>query len=150
MLIAAHSISGGVLGELVGNPVAAFIGAFLLHFVLDWLPHYDTTDDGVFTLRQIAFIIFDAIIAALIILFVIGFSFTTHQLFFWGALGGIFPDIIENLLIRNDEPIYGNLGLSFHRFHVSVHLAQPGAIAGIGMQLIVVVISLFAYYSIAK
>ncbi|MCA9324803.1 hypothetical protein KDA23_01900 [Candidatus Saccharibacteria bacterium] len=41
MTLPNHAMTGALIGLTVSNPAGAVIGAFLSHFLLDVIPHYD-------------------------------------------------------------------------------------------------------------
>jgi len=41
MLDTVHVLAGLVIGKYVQNPLAAFLGGVMSHYILDWLPHWD-------------------------------------------------------------------------------------------------------------
>ena len=142
MLIASHSLVAGYIGETIGNPIVAFLVGIVIHFILDTVPHYDTTDKGKFTTRQIALIVVDALIALTVFCLILskrGFNLS----FIAGALGGIFPDILDNVPFWRNRFRNTSFGKEFHKIHKAVHRKQPGAFWGILSQLIV--ITVFTY-----
>ncbi|HLC44169.1 MAG TPA: hypothetical protein VJK08_03540, partial [Patescibacteria group bacterium] len=93
MILTAHIITSGTVGELIGNPAGAFVVGIILHFILDAIPHYDTVDKiPQFSRRQIAFTTTEIIIGILMLLFVIRLPLNRtilNSAFAWGALGGM-------------------------------------------------------------
>ena len=142
MLIASHSLAAGYIGEIIGNPIIAFFVGIVIHFILDAIPHYDTTDKGKFTPRQIALIIIDGLIA-LGIFIAIFFEKGANVSFVAGAFGGVFPDILDNVPLWQKCFRDTSFGKIFHKIHKAVHHKQPSAFWGILSQLIV--IAVFTY-----
>lgn len=58
MLFAAHLIVGGTVGQLIGNPIVAFIVGIISHFILDHIPHTDHSRNKSH-IREAIFLIFD-------------------------------------------------------------------------------------------
>jgi len=141
MLLGAHLMAGAAAGEYINNPYLAFAAGFILHFILDAVPHFDTTDDNKFTFRQIALISVDGIIG-LLIFFVCYRQFSVHKIsFLAGALGGIVPDIIDNVpfwqkIIKNNK-----FGKKFHSFHAWVQSIKVAPIPGIAVQYLIIAIT---------
>ena len=42
MYLAIHATTGTIIGQYVGNPIAAFLAGLVSHFLLDVIPHGDT------------------------------------------------------------------------------------------------------------
>ena len=94
MILAAHAIAGGVTGEIVGNPLLAFLVGFILHFLLDALPHFDDlTNGGEFNRKQWIYSIAEFSLGLLIIFLVLKPSISLSNPFFWGMAGCLLPDI---------------------------------------------------------
>ena len=141
MLIAAHSISAGVAGEVIGNPILAFFLGFILHFVLDAIPHFDTTDAGKFTKRQIVLLSKDAITGLIILYFL--FTNSSNQLAFLAAvLGGLLPDILDNVPWWSDKFRASRFGTIFHAFHQKIQSIKLKPILGISIQYVIILISI--------
>jgi len=98
--LGTHAVVGGALGYWLGrNPVYAFAIGFLSHALLDMMPHHDPVltdrlDIGVFGA------------------FNLGTLFTTAKLcrsndndsrIFWGAIGGMLPDLEHILFFKACE-----------------------------------------------
>lgn len=148
MLFAAHSISAGVLGEALGNPVLAFFVGCILHLLLDTIPHFDTTDDGEFTPRQWAVVLVDLAIGLILLIFVMRIEVSLRSPFIWGIIGGNVPDLLDNVPFwrnhfRNTRP-----GKRFHRFHEWLQYKGASIFWGILTQVFIILISIFVYSSL--
>ena len=141
MLFASHAILAGTIGSKINSPMPAFLVGVILHFILDAMPHYDTTDGGKFTFRQNALIGADLIIFAIIILWL---RPTSHA-FWWGALGGILPDILDYCPIWKKKLRGTGFGKFFHKLHEGVHWHSAGPFLGIMAQIAVIIISIYLY-----
>ena len=147
MLIAAHSIAGGVVGEAIGHPIAALFVGFILHFLLDAIPHFDTTDDGKLTKRQLIFIGIDGSIGlAIVIYLLLGHSIDQIS-FIAGAIGSLIPDFLDNVKLWEEKFRSSRFGGSFHKFHELIHIniSKNYWKLGIFTQMLVVAISIFLY-----
>lgn len=144
MLIAAHSISAATLGQAVGNPILAFFLGIILHYILDFVPHYDTTDEGKFTARQILFITVDAAFGLAAMLY-LNANRDLNSGFYCGALGGIFPDLLDNVPFWKDSIHKIKIFKNFYRFHQKVHFLVARPVYGILVQIIVVCCSLYCF-----
>lgn len=146
MLIAAHSMAAGYLGDRIGDPVIAFIVGIVVHLLLDMVPHYDTTDDGKLTLRQVGLILADALLFIILIFFVIGSNKISPN-FLAGAFGGIFPDLLDNIPLWKKTFRKTAFGKRFHHLHNKIHPKQPNLIYGLLTQAVfIVAFSLLLFY----
>lgn len=148
MLFSAHVIPAGYVGEMIGNPFLAFLAGIVIHFILDSVPHYDTTDRGKFTLRQWALILADVTIGLYIILFVLKPDFNIKSPFLWGALGGILPDMLEFTPILNKAYRKMKWGAVVHRFHEKIQSVRLKPIQGLLIQVFIII--LFSYLYLHK
>ena len=145
MLIAAHSIAGGVAGDFIGNPILAFLLGIIIHFILDAIPHYDTTDNHKFTFRQWALILGDALVALLIIFLIIKPPLDINSPFLWGAIGGITPDFFDNVSLWSKQFQAFKLGNVFHNFHERIQPKQPNIFWGLLVQIVLIAIFIYLY-----
>jgi hypothetical protein len=83
--VLAHMAVGGALGSLVGGRAAAFGLGLGSHIVLDVIPHYEFEKIWVETVVAVG------VLGALVV------TGRADTAVFWGALGGVLPDV-ENLL----------------------------------------------------
>lgn len=142
MLIAAHSIVGGVVGECFDNVGLAFIVGFLSHFFLDAIPHYDSTDKGKFTKRQILLIACDLVIGVIIFC---KYLWPVSHYFFFGVAGGLLPDILDVTPFWKKSFQKTAFGKKFHRFHELLHWYRPNFLIGILSQWAVIALALLAH-----
>jgi hypothetical protein len=94
MLLLAHTITGAVIGEKIGNPWLGMILALGSHFILDWIPHWSYDVPAKFDPREFIKILPDVIPSCLIyILFI--FSYPEHWLTITIAVtAAIIPDFL--------------------------------------------------------
>lgn len=152
MITTVHTVAGGVIGEYTNNPVLAFMLAFILHFVLDALPHFDTTDNKKFTFRQYAFLAVDFIVAFYLVFVVLKPILDFRSPILWGAFGGLLPDLIDNVpfwspyLIKNTK-----FGRWFHNLHENIHFQpQPSFVFGMLTQALIVLLFLWLHFAKIK
>lgn len=145
MLVAAHIITAGYAGEMIVNPFLAFLVGIIVHFVLDSIPHYDTTDNGKITKRQLALSITDIIIGILLIVFLLKADLGLKSPFLWGALGGIVPDILDNIPFWQNAFRNTHFGRTFHKFHDNIQKIRLTPIPGLLIQVLVIVIFSYLY-----
>lgn len=140
MLLGAHLITGAVAGEYVDDPFLAFVTGIVLHFILDSIPHFDTTDDGKITVRQVLLIGIDGT-AGIAILFYGYRDFSIHHWsYLAGALGGIFPDLIDNVPLWQKVVRSTKIGKKFNQFHTWIQWRSLSPIPGLAVQYIVITV----------
>jgi len=139
MIISVHFLAAGVAGEAIGNPLFAFLLGIILHFILDAIPHFDNLlKGGKWNYKQVVFTTLDVLATAWILFFYLKPDFNVSSPLFWGALGGVLPDLLDNipfLTIRNTK-----FGKPFHRFHNLIHSKTPSWQIGSLTQIVVVVL----------
>lgn len=146
MLFSAHFIAGGAVGEAINNPIAAFLIGIFVHFILDSIPHYDTTDKGKFTFRQYVLVFGDMIVGACIIFSLIKSGTVLSLSFFAGAIGGVFPDFFDNIPFWKKRFIKTKFGKKYHLFHEFVQQSSKGIsmVWGLATQIGIILLSLLA------
>ena len=107
MIITAHIAAGAAIGSISDiNPGIAFAAGVLSHYILDSVPHLEF---GVFLpeeerdilkykidAKTIIAVGADILIAGILWLYLL-FKFKSQNVgIFWGGLGAILPDIIDN------------------------------------------------------
>lgn len=145
MLTVPHLLVGAAIGsaipdDLAGNVLALGFG-WLAHYVLDTIPHWERVidpfgdDDFKTTLpvkkwpRRVFYqAVADVTLAFLILLAVInwqgsGLPFWRESIF-WGAIGGIMPDLIDNAPFWNRFLIKLPIIRSENHFHQTVHITD--------------------------
>ena len=137
MLIASHSLVSGYVGEKLGNPFLAFLVGIMLHFILDAIPHYDTTDKGKMTLRQILLIVVDGLIGFWIVCLYCS-KMGLNYSFIAGVIGGLLPDIFDNSPLWSKKFRNTKHGHKLHQLHQAMHGKQFSAILGILIQIAII------------
>ena len=148
MLIAAHLVTGGVLGDFVGRPATAFAFGLGSHYALDIIPHYDVTDDGEFTRRQIILLAVDSTIAIIILALMLNRA-GNYPCLLWGSFGGIFPDLLSNIPKLKDQlnklPVLKQHS-QFHTFIQRIYKKEVGPFFGLAVQYAIVVVMLVLFF----
>jgi hypothetical protein len=149
MLILAHALTGAYIGKEIGYPPLAFLAGVISHLLLDSIPHNDGPDDiaGKSENDPVSFAQY-AIVAADIILTVSAFVyFYTHNLLstgmFWGAFGGIFPDVIDNFPLWTPTLRKLPVFKQFHQFHYSLQKIKTPMWLGLATQYAIAAIFLW-------
>jgi hypothetical protein len=141
MLLGTHLITGAVAGEYLDNPFLAFAAGFILHFIIDAIPHFDTTDNDKMTFRQMALIFVDGIIG-IIIVFYCYKDFSVHKMsYLAGALGGILPDILDNVPFWEKSFQKSTFGRNFHNLHKWVQSIKLSPIPGLAIQYLIIAVA---------
>ncbi|MFA4996102.1 MAG: hypothetical protein WC536_03100 [Patescibacteria group bacterium] len=145
MMTATHIIAAGYVGERIGNPFIAFLVGIVIHFILDSIPHYDTTDGGKLTKRQLTLTFVDLTIGILIIKFLLKADLSFGSSFLWGAVGGIFPDILDVIPFWQKAFRSTKFGKRFHKFHDDIQRISLPPISGLLIQAIIIIIFSYLY-----
>lgn len=151
MIITAHMIAGGVAGEVVQSSFLAFALGIVLHFILDAVPHFDNLlDEGErWNYKQVLFLIFDVILLFVLSFYVLKLPFSLkffNTPFFYGALGGIFPDILDNVPFWQGIFQRSKWGRKIHYFHDKIQLKNVNPFFGLLTQAIVIYASMAIYF----
>lgn len=145
MLAANHTIVAGVAGSYIGNPFLAFLAGIIIHFILDTIPHFDTTDKGEFTTRQIALVLIDFLIGLFIIFGILHIKIDPSSPFIWGAVGGNLPDVLDNIPFWKDRFRGTGIGARVHSLHELIHGKAFDAKPVLGMLTQYIIIALFVW-----
>ena len=143
MLFAVHATAAGAAGQFIGNPPLAFLAGIILHFILDSIPHYDTTDNGKLTTRQVALVGIDAAIFVFLVIFIIKPVFVWSSPFWWGAFGGVLPDLFDCVPFWDKAFQRTRFGKKFHRFHNKIQSIKLSFIPGILIQVCLLAVSVY-------
>jgi hypothetical protein len=115
MMFTPHALVGAAIGSVVPSPIAAFIGGFISHHLLDMMPHFDQGSfrlikPGVkylggipertkepFTRRDWFMLFADwALSLILFAIVLLNISWGSLLSIALGTLGGLTPDLINN------------------------------------------------------
>ncbi len=142
MIAIAHFLFGALIGKSFESLLLISVLAFISHFLLDAIPHYD---QGSFkqrkedlTARDWGFIVLDVLIGfSLVLFFALKFNF--WQIAF-GAFFAVLPDLISNIgwkfkLLR--KPFFKQ----FHDFHDKISFKLTPEFKWLGVLLQAVVIA---------
>lgn len=148
MLIAVHSVAGGVVGRATGHPLIALFSGVVLHLLLDATPHFDQIDRKCWSKRQIAITLADALLGLILIYIFFKPEISAGSPFVWGVVGGNLVDMIDNV------PLWGKWwwrtkwGGAFHHFHYQIQRWHNGLIGpplGLALQYIIIAILIILY-----
>lgn len=141
MFLTVHASVGALLGEKLGNEVAAFGAGFASHFVFDIIPHGDEKIGEIFLRSKLhwplalLFIIDFAVAVVLVSGMAMLGVFTNPMAALSGALAATLPDILSGF----SEVYKKFLWPGFHKFHERNHqlLGRPvSVVAGAMIQVL--------------
>lgn len=148
MFLATHAVAGAIIGRASPNPIIAFLGGFISHFLMDMVPHgdsnlYDNYQNKQHVKRALAYVTIDAIATAYLI---IGIR-ETHRFddglnVSAGIFGGLLPDLLigfYNILKPKWLLWFHNLHFFFHNYVVS-RKRDVSFAAGLSLQIIILLI----------
>jgi len=126
MTLTTHATLGAVIGHGTGNPLLAFVLAFISHFLIDMVPHGDTglADNYKIHKRRrktaLAYVTVDAVVAIVFVLLIVNTrSLGSLETFTWGIIGGVLPDLIVGVYEITKTPLlrwFNRLHFFFHDF----------------------------------
>ena len=148
MFLATHSVAGAIIGRASPNPLVAFIGGFISHFLLDMIPHGDANIYKNYRKKQhvrraLAYVTIDAIVTVYIILGIReAHQFDDGANVTAGIAGGLLPDLLigyYNILKPKWLNWFHDLHFFFHNYIVNRRrdLAFP---VGLTMQIIILLV----------
>lgn len=160
MITFSHVLIGGAIGVATQNPYIGFCAGVASHFVADMIPHLDVPPsaprDGnnklIMTPAIWTQVWVDGILAILVATYFwrTRFGFPELSPFVWGAFGGFFPDLIDNVPFWNRIFQATKFGHWFHYWHEKTHEFWEDRfpmhkyyILGVVTQLVAVGISVF-------
>lgn len=153
MTLTTHAVVGASLITLFPNPAVGLPLAFVSHFLLDAIPHWDyslesSNEDADFKKKTLIFtkktwfdlvkIGTDGLLGLFLTLFLFGgYSKISILLLCLGAFFGMFPDGLQFLYYR----FGGSFLTRLQRFHVGIHAKKKldtRPVLGITLQIIVI------------
>ena len=147
MLAASHLVVGGVVGSYIGNPFIAFLVGIIIHFLLDAVPHFDTIEEEKIDYREMSLILVDFLIGAALIIFVIKPDLSLGSPFLWGGIGGMTPDLFDNIPFWKVAFRKTKIGSKVHLLHEKIHsrVFDKHPIPGLLTQYITIAIFIYLY-----
>lgn len=131
MTFTTHLIAGAAIGASTGNIPAAFVGGLASHFILDIIPHIDAgwvepvpnVANKKWSKRLWAAVIADVVIGSVLFLYVTPASIHALPLVV-GGIGGLLPDIFDNVPFWRDAWHTTKIGTWFHGWHDKTHFIK--------------------------
>lgn len=146
MIFTAHIIVGSAVGTFTGNSGLAFIYGIISHHIIDIIPHFDPgsyTSDKYWKYPKILGAIGLDLMVGTIIFIWLWKKLDYSPIIFWGALGGVISDIVDNGPWRDIIRKWPGLK-QFHAMHHYLHatVTPNWWLLGVSTQLAVIVSSL--------
>ena len=100
MLVTFHAAAGAIIGEHINQAYWSFFLSFILHFIMDAIPHGDRGHIDEFASgKRLKFLfstrIADAVISLLLAVLIFRTNFFIHPVSVaWGIIGGVLPDFL--------------------------------------------------------
>ena len=101
MTLTTHATMGAVIGTIIPNPFAAFIVSFVVHLLVDIIPHGDSRMSDNYRIHRkkrkqaVAYVALDSIIAIFFVLFIMDVrDIDRTPALTWGIAGGVLPDML--------------------------------------------------------
>ena len=150
MIALNHALTGAVVAAVLKEPALALPAAFLSHFAIDSLPHWNYWVPGQRRFRR--WVIFSDMILSLVLLTFLAVTLVGVE--WWLILGAgllaISPDMMwfPYLIIGKDTPADGNSLLHrLRRFHLRIQWSET--VKGLLFELAWFVLMLTLVFSIA-
>jgi glucan phosphoethanolaminetransferase (alkaline phosphatase superfamily) len=147
MFLTVHAASGIVIGQYMTNPILAFIIGFILHYIIDMIPHGDTKVNSKYKnpIHIGTAALFDFIILFFIL---ISLLFAKVNLFkpsiITGMLGAMLPDILQGFYYIYRGKFFKKMQNIHNFFHDAISQKyEMSFILGIIFQLIILIILIF-------
>ncbi|HBP00135.1 MAG: hypothetical protein UU48_C0001G0102 [Candidatus Uhrbacteria bacterium GW2011_GWF2_41_16] len=128
MTLTTHATMGAVIGHAILNPIAAFVTGFIVHLLVDMIPHGDCDLADNFRIhkrnrkRAMAYVMVDAIIAMVFVMILFNVKdIVSIRNFTWGIVGSVLPDLLVGLYDLTKSRYlrwFFHLHFFFHNFWV--------------------------------
>jgi len=159
MLLGPHILVGAAVAASTSNPILGLVFAFLSHFILDRIPHWEYSAEPLRNiptkgipyampiLRRVALDI-GAGFAVLIIAVAISSDDIPFTAWAFGGFFGILPDGLSFLLfLRKQNGLWGRFLKIFYLLHQKIHfnkkMGLPPLRIGLSTQAIAVLLALY-------
>ena len=130
MLSFTHLFVGAAVGATTNQPVLALGLGIISHHLLDALPHVDSfakteAEKEVFTTGKYIFAAVEGLAGVAFLTYIVaqtgGTLFDISSPVAWGALGGVTPDLFDNVPFWSKKFQATRFGERYHAFHDSFH-----------------------------
>jgi hypothetical protein len=130
MLSFTHLFVGAAVGATTNQPVFAIGLGIISHHLLDALPHVDSfakteAEKDVFTTGKYIFAAVEGLAGVAFLIYIVaqsgGTLFDVTSPVAWGALGGVAPDLADNVPLLKERFRRTRFGQRYHAFHDSFH-----------------------------
>ncbi|MBI4128566.1 MAG: hypothetical protein HY460_00820 [Parcubacteria group bacterium] len=152
MLGATHIITGGLVGVITQDPLAAIAGGLASHYAIDMIPHWDYSierirEDRSFSRKALPDVIKIAAdnLVGLAALALIAFYTDTLLFAFVGGFFGALPDILWGFSLFSPNRFLAWHARLHNRIHTKRHLPAP-AFSLISQALLVLILVLTQFW----
>ncbi len=130
MLSFTHLFVGAAVGATTNQPVLALGLGIISHHLLDALPHVDSfaqtaEDKDKFSNGLYLFAALEGLAGLAFLIYTVqqsgGTLFDVGSPVAWGALGGVMPDLLDNVPLWKHRFRRTKWGEPYHRFHDGFH-----------------------------
>ncbi|OGY27522.1 MAG: hypothetical protein A3F33_00990 [Candidatus Woykebacteria bacterium RIFCSPHIGHO2_12_FULL_43_10] len=135
MLSTPHLLVGATVGSLSANPLLAFLAGIASHFIMDLIPHWEWKPSN----PMYVFLAFFDFFFGAALLFVLTINSSDPFLVWAGAMGGVFPDILQApyYLLHRKVKVLEPL----RSFHGSIQRYKVPIYAGVLTQIVTLIIT---------
>ncbi len=146
MNLSAHLAVGAAVGYFTKNPVLGFFAGVASHHIIDQIPHSDGGSLNVpvenFTKdkRIIAIVLLDFILMIVVAMSLLNLK-GLYLPMILGGLGGILPDLIDNMPFWTPRLRKISFFKAYHKFHETFHftiMADDFIFAGVVTQIFLI------------
>jgi len=147
-----HAVTGAMVAAVIGEPAIALPAAFLSHFVIDMLPHWDYYKLKTKNSKTWANAAVDLILALTALEILILTTTVSPWLIAAGGLLGILPDTMWlSYLLYRQPSIKGNpksLINTVRHYHSKIQWAETPRAAGLYAEIVWLIFTVYLIYQI--
>lgn len=158
MLLGPHILVGAALAATIPNPLLGLLFAFLSHFLLDRIPHWEYSIEPLKQIKTrgakyctpiLRRVTLDIAIGFVALIIALGLSKnnTPSWIYIFGAFFGILPDGLSFLeFLAPKNAILSKFLKSFHALHQKIHFNKKTALPlriGLSTQAIAILLALY-------
>lgn len=130
MLSFTHLFVGAAVGATTNQPVLALGLGIISHHLLDALPHVDSfakteAEKDIMTTGKMVFAAVEGLSGLAVLTYIVaqtgGTLLDITSPVAWGALGGVAPDLADNVPLLKEQFRRTKFGKAYHAFHDSFH-----------------------------
>ena len=152
MTITTHAVIGAAIGSSLGNPLVGFVAGAASHFLVDMIPHGDSSHVACFhqahhSKRLVEFLMLDAMLAMLVIIILFNVEIYQSRLTFsLTIIGSILPDALVGLYEVSRNQLLGY----YNRFHFFFHNFFSRRVGDMKFRYALILQAIFVLFLIKK